>query len=211
MNKHFIGASLALTVVISGCQSMGEKTQKGVGIGAIAGGVAGAVIGHQTGNRGKGAAIGAATGALLGGVIGKKLDKQAEELAKVAETKRTEDGIVTKLKSDLLFDTGRAELKGGARENLRELATIMKKYPENRIIVVGHTDNTGSNAINQKLSEQRANTVKLELAKNGIASPTMETMGVGPSQPVADNGTMEGRTLNRRVELQITMPEEPKK
>lgn len=208
MKKQIVTIALtALFLSTTACQSLGDKTTKGAGIGAVAGGILGGVMGHQTGNRNAGAAIGAGVGVLLGGAVGRKMDKQAAELAKVAETKRTEEGIITKLKSDILFDSGRSELKAGAVTSINELAGILKKYPENRISVMGHTDNTGSDALNQKLSEQRADAVKLQLAKAGVPSSTMEVVGMGPSQPVGDNTTAAGRASNRRVELNITMPE----
>ncbi len=197
---------VTLSMAVAGCESMGERTAKGAGIGAAAGAVAGAVIGHQSGNRGKGAAIGAVAGGLLGGAVGKKLDQQAKELAEVAETKRTEEGILTRLKNDILFSTGSAALKPEAKGDLQKIASILKKYPENQIVVIGHTDSTGSADLNQRLSEQRAQAVKIELIKAGVNPNKVQVIGMGPSQPVAANNTETGRAQNRRVELQITMP-----
>ena len=152
-----------LASVNSGCSSDNARTGEGAGIGAAAGALAGAVIGHQTGNRTGGALIGGALGAGIGGLVGNRLDKQAKELAQVAETKRTEQGVVSKLKSDILFDTGKADLKAAADDNLTQMAGIMKKYPENVLTVKGYTDNTGSKATNTKLSTARADAVKQEL------------------------------------------------
>ncbi len=138
MNKIILSTLLALGLVLSGCESMKENpnTAKGAGIGAAAGAVLGGVIGHQTGKRNEGALIGAAIGAGIGGYAGKRMDKQAKELEKVAETKRTEQGLVSKMKSDILFDTGKAELKPEAKKNLTEMAAIMKKYPESEIVLL---------------------------------------------------------------------------
>lgn len=194
-------------LILPGCSSMEENpnTAKGAGIGAAAGGLLGAVIGNQQGNSGKGAAIGAVLGAGLGGVIGNRMDKQAKELEKVAETKRTEQGLITKLKSDILFETGKSELKDQARANLQEMSTIMKKYPENVLTIKGYTDSTGSAKTNQTLSLQRAEAVKSQLVASGMPAGTITTMGMGPASPVADNSTEAGRKQNRRVEVEVTV------
>ena len=124
--------ALTLSGLLLGCATNENKnTVKGAGIGAAAGALVGGIIGNQQGNSGKGAAIGAILGASIGGVAGQRMDKQAKELEKIAETKRTDQGLVTKLKSDILFDTGKSNLKDHAKNSLSEMATIMKKYPEN--------------------------------------------------------------------------------
>lgn len=198
---------LALTLTIIGCTSPGKRTAIGAGVGAAAGAAVGAVIGHQSGNRGQGALIGAALGGGLGGLIGNRLDKQAKELEAIAETKRTEQGIVSKLKSDILFDTGKADLKPQANENLGKMAAILKKYPENVLTIKGYTDNTGSAAINKTLSEKRADAVKTQLIAGGVPANTISTLGMGPSNPVAPNTSNDGRAQNRRVEVEITVDE----
>ena len=200
--------SLSLTLTVLGCESAGKKTAIGAGVGAAAGAVAGAIIGHQSGNRGKGAAIGAAIGGGAGAAYGYKLDKQAKELEQFAETKRTEDGIVTKLKGDILFPTGSPTVKAQANKNISQISKIIKKYPENRITVVGHTDSTGSDSRNQVLSEQRARAVKAIMVTRGVPAKHISAVGAGSSSPVSDNKSKRGRSKNRRVELQITMEEE---
>lgn len=204
-----IASTLVAALVLTSCQSAQENpnTAKGAGIGAVAGAVAGAVIGHQSGNREKGAAIGAVLGGGLGGVIGNRLDKQQKELEKVAETKRTEEGLVTKLKSDILFDTGKADLKPQAKQNINELAAIMKKYPENVLTVKGYTDDTGTNAVNLPLSERRARAVQQQLVAAGVPSNTTSSVGMGSQNPVDPAKTKEARTKNRRVEIEITVDE----
>lgn len=194
-------------VIASGCETAGKNTAIGAGIGAAAGAAAGAIIGHQTGNRGKGAAIGAAIGAAAGTGVGYRMDKQAKELAKVAETRRTENGIISKLKSDILFDTGKFDLKPTALKNLADMAAILKKYPENVLTIRGYTDSTGSVTGNQLLSEKRATAVRDELIKGGVPSQTINVVGMGRENPVADNGTPSGRAQNRRVEIEITVDE----
>lgn len=205
--KHLVLGLLGVFVLTTGCSSMEENknTTKGAGIGAVAGAVLGGVIGHQTGKRNEGALIGAALGATIGGVAGKRMDKQAKELEKIAETKRTEQGLVSKLKSDILFDTGKSDLKPEAKKNLKEMAEIMKKYPENILTIKGYTDSTGSMKTNEELSAKRAQAVKMELVTSGLSSELVGTKGMGPLNPVADNKTTDGRKQNRRVEIEVTV------
>lgn len=205
--KNILVTSLSAALIFSGCASENKNTAKGAGIGAGAGGLLGAVIGHQTGKRNEGALIGAAVGAAIGGYAGRRMDQQAKELERIAETKRTDQGLVTKLKSDILFDTGKSDLKSTAKDNLKKMADVMKKYPENVLTVKGYTDNTGSAAINEALSQRRADAVKSQLVAAGMPGTVVSTVGMGPSQPVADNGTKEGRQQNRRVEIEVTVDE----
>lgn len=207
--KKLILASLLSAAVLTGCASGENKnTINGAAIGAAAGAVLGNVIGNQQGGSGgKGAAIGAVAGAAVGGLIGKRMDKQAKELEKVAETKRTEQGLVSKLKSDILFETGKAELKAEAKTNLAEMAAIMKNYPENVLTVKGFTDSTGSMKTNETLSLKRAQAVKTHLTANGVPVTVVTAKGFGPSNPVGDNKTEEGRRQNRRVEIEVTVDE----
>ncbi len=207
MKKTITLVITAAALILSSCASENKNTQKGAGIGALAGAAVGAIIGHQTGNRAKGAAAGALLGAGIGGYAGHRMDQQAKELEKIAETKRTEQGLVTKLKSDILFETGKADLKPTAKTNLKEMATIMKKYPENVLAVKGYTDATGTDKTNQTLSQKRADAVKKELTANGIPTTVVSTQGLGPANPVADNTSADGRKQNRRVEIEVTVDE----
>lgn len=207
-----LALALALTSA-TGCESAGKNTAIGAGAGAAGGALLGAIVGHQSGNRGAGALVGAAVGAGLGGLVGNRLDKQKKELEQIAETKRTEQGLVSKLKSDILFDTGKSDLKPVANENLSKMATIMKKYPENVLTVKGYTDTTGSAARNRTLSEERASAVRSQLVAGGIPANTISVVGMGPDAPIGDNKTADGRAQNRRVEIEITVDESkvPKK
>ncbi len=194
---------LLILVLIAGCASSEKKNAyRGTAIGAVAGGAVGAVIGKE-----KGAIIGAGVGGVTGALIGSRMDKQARELKQIAETKRTDEGLITKLKSDILFDTGRADLKPQARTNLQQMADIMKKYPENVLTINGYTDSTGTLAINEALSEKRARAVKEQLVASGLPESTMASYGKGPSNPVADNNTGNGRQQNRRVEIEVRVDE----
>lgn len=189
----------------SGC---GSRTAKGAGIGAAVGAVTGAVVGNQSGHAKEGAIIGAVAGGALGGVVGARMDRQAEELAKVAETKRTEQGVIVTLSSNKIhFDVDKAVVKEDSRATLVELAGILKKYPEDVIVVAGHTDSDGSETYNMDLSKRRAQAVVDILAANGVPSASIQAHGYGEAQPVASNETAEGKALNRRVELSITVDE----
>lgn len=203
-----LGIIVVSLLMAAGCQSgAGKKTAYGAGIGAGAGALLGAVIGHQSGNRDKGALVGAALGGLVGGGIGHRLDKQAQELARIAETRRTERGIITKLKGDILFDSGKSNLKPAAAAKIDQLAAILVKYPEDRINVVGHTDSQGSNELNASLSKKRASAVLNRLNQRGIPSQHLQTEGMGEMQPIASNSSNSGRAMNRRVELEISIDE----
>jgi outer membrane protein OmpA-like peptidoglycan-associated protein len=205
-NKMFVGL-LIIAAAIQGCESAGKKTAIGAGVGVAAGAVLGSVIGQQNGDKKKGAVAGAVLGGAIGAAIGNRLDKQAKELEKVAETKRTEQGIVTQLKSDILFDSGKSDLKPKAISSISQLGEILKKYPENVITVKGHTDDQGSDDVNKSLSEKRAENVKSQLVKVGVPVATVSIVGMGESVPLADNKSSEGRSKNRRVEVEITVDE----
>lgn len=200
------------TIIASlvGCATTGEQkdeninTKKGAGIGAAVGAVAGSIVSDD---KRKGAVIGGVLGGIAGGAYGKKLDKQAKELEEIAETKRTDQGIVTKLKGDITFKTGKSQVRPEARQRLQQMADIMRKYPENQITIIGHTDSTGPGTVNEKLSRERANEVKNILVSNGVQASSINTMGVASTDPIASNQTEEGRAANRRVELAITMDE----
>ena len=135
------------------------------------------------------------------------MDKQAKELEKIAETRRTDQGIITKLKSDILFDSGKSDLKTSSDGQLSQMAAILKKYPENVLTIKGYTDSTGSTTTNKSLSEKRAESVKAKLVNGGVPADTVSIVGMGPENPVGDNKTPAGRSQNRRVEIEITVDE----
>ncbi len=200
---------LVVTILVSACQTTQENPNaaKGAGIGAATGAVLGAIVGHQSGNREKGAMIGAVLGGGAGTIIGHRMDKQQKELEKIAETKRTEQGLITKLKSDILFDTGKSDLKPAAKESINQLSAIIKKYPENILTIKGYTDDTGSAKINLPLSEQRAQAVRNQMVSAGVPANTTSSLGMGPENPLDTAKTKEGRAKNRRVEIEITVDE----
>ena len=197
---------LALVLLLPA--SCGPRTARGAGIGAAVGAVTGAVIGHQSGHGGEGAVIGAAAGATLGGVIGARMDKQAEELAAVAETKRTEQGVIVTLSSNKIhFDVNSSTVKPDSRQTLVDLANVLKNYAEDIIVVAGHTDADGAADYNLKLSEMRAQAVVDVLIANGVPIASVQAHGFGETQAIASNETTDGKALNRRVELSITVDE----
>lgn len=125
-----------------------------------------------------------------------------QEMA-ASQAKQTDRGMVLTL-GDVLFDTGRAQLKPGAFATLDRLATFMRDNPERTLEVEGHTDSTGSDALNLALSQQRAESVRSALVSRGVDGGRIVTKGLGKAVPVAGNDTGEGRQRNRRVEIVIS-------
>lgn len=202
-------AILAAAVVLPACSM--TKTQKGAVIGAAAGGAAGAVIGKKVGSTAKGAIIGAAVGGTAGAIIGRRMDKQAEELAMEipgARVERVGEGIVVTFDSGLLFAYDSDAIQGAARTNLSNLAESLRKYQDTDVLIVGHTDATGSDTYNQGLSERRANAAANFLASNGVTRARVRTAGRGESEPIESNESSDGRALNRRVEVVIVANEQ---
>jgi outer membrane protein OmpA-like peptidoglycan-associated protein len=130
-------------------------------------------------------------------------ERLREQLNVILETRETARGLVVNL-SDVLFDTGSANLKPGAREKLARIAGIVLSHPDLQVQVEGHTDSVGSEDFNQRLSERRADSVRTYLLRQGITPGTVGTAGYGESQPVVSNTTPAGRQQNRRVELVIS-------
>jgi outer membrane protein OmpA-like peptidoglycan-associated protein len=202
MKNSIRGAAIvALLVFGAACSTAGKRTAIGAGAGTALGAGIGALAGGK-----KGALIGAGVGALTGGSVGLYLDKQAKELEKVAETQRTENGILVNMKNDILFDTGSADLKAEAVSQLTQVGDIMAKYADNRVRIEGHTDASGSDEFNRKLSERRADSVRTVLVSRGVQEAQISVVGQGESKPIADNATVDGRAKNRRVELHIDVP-----
>lgn len=205
---YLLGASI---ISMTACSSM-SNTAKGTAIGAGSGAAVGAGVGALAG-KGKGAAIGAGIGAVVGGVagalIGKKMDKQAEELKQQMENAQVEtvnNGEAIKLTFDsgILFATGKADLSEASKVSLAKFAGSLQQNQDTDITIEGHTDSTGSDSVNQPLSENRAKSVYSFLAAQGINSQRMTTVGYSSYKPVADNTTADGRAKNRRVEVYIT-------
>ena len=208
----FIAGSLLLT----SCESVqnANNTQKGAAIGTAAGAVIGGILGNNIGKGGNaplGAVLGGVVGGVAGGVIGNKMDKQAKEIKETlpgAEVERVGEGIkVTLNENTVNFDFNSANLTTVAKTNLDKLVTVLKNNPDTNINIYGHTDSIGSDAVNLRISAQRAAAVKNYFVANGISASRMFTEGLGKSSPIASNDTDEGRAKNRRVEFAITANE----
>ncbi len=195
-------------LILSGCGT--SRTVQGGAIGAGSGAAVGAGVGAIAGG-GRGAAIGAGIGAVLGGtagaIIGNRMDKQAAELEQIegAQVEKVNEGEAIKVtfESGILFATNSSTLNTVSRSSLDKFATSLQNNPDTNIEIFGHTDSTGSDAINNPLSERRAQSVYNYLTSKGVPGLRMSYEGLGSTQPVADNSTAEGRTENRRVEVII--------
>ena len=207
-SKLFAIALLGGALVLSGCGA--SNTVKGGGIGAGAGAAVGAGIGAIAGG-GKGAAWGAGIGAVLGGsagaIIGNKMDKQAAELEQIegAQVEKVNEGEAIKVtfESGILFATNSSTLNTASRASLDKFATSLQNNPDTDVKIYGHTDSTGSDAINNPLSQRRAESVYNYLVSKGVSGVRMLSEGFGSTEPIADNNTQAGRAQNRRVEVFI--------
>ena len=209
---------LAAAVLVAGCASSGpsgggetqrSSTATGTGIGAAVGAVAGALSGDGSSSRRDRAVIGAAVGAAAGAGIGAYMDRQEQQLRENLQGSRVEvdrrgDDILLNMPSGVTFGFDSAELTSEARSALNEVANVVSQYTDTRVNIAGHTDNTGDDAYNQRLSERRAQAVGSYLGQNGVSSARLNTRGYGESQPVASNDTEQGRSQNRRVEITLT-------
>ena len=196
--------------LLAGCANMSER-QKGTATGAAIGAAAGAVLSSATGGRaGTGAVVGGALGAVAGNLWSKRMeDKRAAMEQATAGTgidvSRTNDNqLKVNVPSDFSFDVGRAAIKPPMRPVLDQFAQGLD--PNMRVRVVGHTDSTGSDAVNNPLSVERAQSVRDYLATRGVTPGRVETEGHGAREPVADNTSDAGRAQNRRVEIFLREP-----
>lgn len=202
-------AAVAFVVVLAsafGCASWGDQQKKGAAIGAAGGGAVGAVIGHKTGSTARGAIVGAAVGGAAGAIIGNRMDAQAEKLSEEledAQVSRVGEGIAVTFDSGILFPFDSAEVTSEARSNLRKLADSLQSEERTEVMIVGHTDSDGSDSYNQQLSERRGRAAEDYLASQNVGSSRLVSRGRGEAEPIASNGTEEGRSQNRRVEVAI--------
>ena len=199
--RHQFVALAAL--LLAGCAT---KTQTGAVVGASGGAVVGGVIGKVAGSTAKGAIIGAVVGGVAGAVIGAQMDKQAKELeqnVKGAKVERVGEGIQVTFDSGLLYDFDSDVVRPEARVNLRELAASLERYPGSDLLILGHTDQVGTSAYNQGLSERRGNAVASYLMAQGVSGTRLAARGLGETEPIATNDTEAGRQANRRVEVSI--------
>jgi outer membrane protein OmpA-like peptidoglycan-associated protein len=195
---------IAVAVTSTAC-GLSNKT-KGGAIGAATGAAAGAAIGKNNGSTARGAIIGAVVGGAAGAIIGHQMDQQAKELAVEipgAVVERVGEGIQVTFASGLLYDFDSAAIRPDAATNLRNLAASLKQYANTDLLIVGHTDASGSTDYNQDLSMRRADAASSFLAMQGVGANRLRTAGRGELEPVASNDSDAGRQMNRRIEVAI--------
>lgn len=190
----------------AGCASLNNK-EKGGAIGAAGGAVVGGVIGKATGSTVRGAIIGAAVGGAAGVIIGHQMDQKAKEIQQTvagAEVTRVGEGLVVTFESGLLFDFDSDKLRDASKTNLDNLANSLSSFGDSKLLLVGHTDDTGPDAYNLDLSRRRAAAVASYLISRGVPSARIETSGRGEGEPIAPNDSDADRQKNRRVEVVVT-------
>lgn len=203
-NQTLIATSLA-GLIMSGCASNMNNTQKGASIGAVIG----AIAGKGTGNHAKKRyAWGAAIGAISGGAIGSYMDKQEQafrdELAgSGVEVYREGDSIRLSIPGNITFASDSSAIVTAFYPVLNDVAKVLNRYDKTKLSIEGHTDSQGDEQYNQNLSMMRANSVANYLESTSVLSTRLQTLGFGESQPIASNGNAQDRSKNRRVELRI--------
>lgn len=214
MRNQITAISVAVSLALTGCANMTETqkgTAKGAGIGAAGGAVLGAVAG-----KGKGAAIGAAVGAGLGAIAGnvwsKKMQEQKQQMEAatagtgVQVSQTADNRLKLDIPSDISFDTGSADIKSNFRPVLDKFATSLNANPTTNVTIIGHTDSSGTDAINNPLSVNRAAHARDYLVSKGVAASRFTIEGHGSREPVAPNDTAANRAKNRRVEIFVAEP-----
>lgn len=194
---------VTLSLIVSGCAS--TNTEKGAAIGAVAG----AILGKSTSNhKDKRLVFGAAIGAIAGAAIGGYMDKQEEEFREELsgtgiDVIREGDNIRLVMPSNITFATNQSYITSGFHATLNDVAKVLTKFDKTYLSIEGHTDSQGSNEFNQKLSEQRAISVRNYLVQQNILDGRLQVTGYGETKPLVDNSSDKNRAINRRVEIQI--------
>lgn len=213
--------TIAAVLALSGCATTGTSQQghpsgaaQGAGVGALAGAATGAAIGSFSANAGRGALIGLVGGAIIGAAVGDYMEQQrmdferalAEEIRRgdIRVHKLPDDRLVVSMTSATTFDIDSYRIQPGFYSTLDTISGIVNRYGKTQLAVAGFTDNTGSAAHNQRLSERRADAVRQRLLASGVLPQRVSARGFGMNNPVASNATEAGRRLNRRVEIIIT-------
>ena len=209
MRNTFVVASLAVALLASGCANMSDtqrRTTTGAGIGAAAGAVLGGVSGGGK-RAGQGAAIGAAVGALGGYVWSQHMEKQRQEMEAATQgtgvqvMQTADNQLKLDIPADISFATNRSDIQPNFRPILDRFAEGLRNNPAAEVRIVGHTDSTGSDAINNPLSLNRASSTRDYLGGRGVNTSRIQVEGRGSREPVASNDTVDGRARNRRVEI----------
>ncbi len=216
MTKSGIAAALAVTM-LGGCATYTgqtsdpndpNRTQRGALIGAGIGAVAGLLSGKDATERRQRAMVGAGIGGIAGAGVGAYQDRQEAELRRQTagtgvDVQRDGDVIKLNLPDGVTFDFNRTEVKPQFYPALNSIAQTIGQYNQTIVEITGHTDNVGTLAANQTVSERRAQSVAAYLAGQGVQQVRMETRGYNYQYPVASNDTEQGRALNRRVEIRL--------
>jgi outer membrane protein OmpA-like peptidoglycan-associated protein len=200
---------LSICLLFSGCETIRNtnSTVKGGAIGTGAGAAVGAGVGKLAGNTAVGAIIGAVIGGATGALIGNKMDKQRKELEKIegakVEVANGGEAIKVTFESGILFATNSSTLSSVSKASLLKFAESLKQHTDTNVEIFGHTDITGSDAVNIPLSQQRAASVQSYLIAQGVSSNRLISYGKGSAEPIASNDNSAGRAQNRRVEIFI--------
>lgn len=214
MKKQMMIAASFSTLLLAGCTSnpyTGEEQTGKSALYGLGGAAAGAVIGAATSgsdDRGKGALIGATVGGAAGAGYGYYVDKQEQRLRQELQgtgvrVVRNGENLQLVMPGNITFASGSSDISSSFYPTLNSLVKVFKEFDKNGVEIIGHTDSTGSNDLNMRLSRDRAQSVASYLAGNGVSSARISAMGVGSSQPIASNDTAEGRAQNRRVEINL--------
>jgi len=209
-----VAVAMTTSLMLSGCADMTQTekdTATGAGIGAAAGALIGGLFGGGR-DAAKGAAIGAVAGAAGGYIWSKNMQAQKEEMERATKgtgievSKTADNQLKLEIPSDVSFDVGKADIKPKMRPVLDKFAQSLNTYPETTVRIVGHTDSTGSDAINNPLSVDRAASARSYIVRRGVELNRVAIDGRGAHEPVADNGTAQGRARNRRVDIFVAEP-----
>ncbi|QYF93836.1 OmpA family protein [Massilia sp. PAMC28688] len=209
--KTFVG--VAVLSLAAGCADM-SATQRGTATGAGVGAGLGAILGGTTGGGGgdraaKGAVLGGAAGAIIGNIWSTRMEKQKQEMEAATrgtgiEVSQTSDNrLKLAIPADVSFDTGRSDIKSNFRPVLERFAQTLNDNPATTVSIIGHTDSTGSDAINNPLSVDRAARTRDFLAQRGVSPNRVMIDGRGEREPIASNDSDSGRARNRRVEIYV--------
>ncbi|GAB2486961.1 MAG: OmpA family protein [Comamonas sp.] len=207
MSKKILICTVASIAVLSGCANMSDtqrRTATGAGVGALGGAAVGAIAG---GHAGTGAVIGAGVGALGSYIWSQHMEKQKQEMQQatagtgVVVTQTQDNQLKLDIPSDISFQTNRADIQSNFAPILERFAEGLRNNPNAQVRIIGHTDSTGTDAINNPLSLQRAESTRNYLTARGVNGARVQVEGMGSRQPVATNDSSEGRARNRRVEI----------
>ena len=209
MQKQLILSAVALALLVTGCADTNmSDTQRRTATGAGVGAVVGAVLSTATGGKaGTGAVVGAGVGALGTYIWSQNMEKQKREMEQatqgtgVSVSQTADNQLKLDIPSDISFDTGSSAIKGNFAPVLDRFASSLRDNQNSDVRIVGHTDNTGTDAINNPLSVDRATNTRNYLTARGVSGSRIQVEGQGAYQPVASNATAEGRSRNRRVEI----------